>query len=45
MKAFATCLVVTLFAAYFALAQTATGADETKNAKWQPLFNGKDLTG
>jgi 3-keto-disaccharide hydrolase len=45
MKLFGTRLPQTLFAVGFALLQAVAGADEIKDAKWQSLFNGKDLTG
>jgi hypothetical protein len=45
MKAFRTSSLPVIFAACFALAHAVAGADEPKDAKWQSLFNGKDLTG
>ena len=45
MKAFRIRRLVFVIVACFALAHAEAGANETKDAKWQSLFNGKDLTG
>ncbi|MCU0782684.1 MAG: DUF1080 domain-containing protein [Verrucomicrobia bacterium] len=45
MKTFRLQILQTIFAGCLVAAHAAVAADEPKDANWQSLFNGKDLTG
>jgi hypothetical protein len=45
MKDFRSHILQSIFAACLVVAHTTVVAEESKDGKWQSLFNGKDLTG